>query len=85
MDRFPLPAVNDEDHRWFCPAFEQVIDHGFCWECCFAGSIGPRGTAEELRRWIGTSQRFASLEDFHRICACCEHCQWSRGSERDQA
>jgi hypothetical protein len=78
MNNFPLAAVNEEDSRWFCPAFQQVIDHGLCWECCFAGTIGPTSTTEQLRLWIAKSDRFNALEDFHRVCASCQHCQWSR-------
>jgi hypothetical protein len=78
MDGFPPAAVNDEVSRWYCPAFRQVIDHGLCWECCFSGSIGPADTKEQLLAWIKESGRFGSLEQFHQVCASCEHCQWSR-------
>src|SRR5437870_2473886 len=47
--------------RVFCPAFARVIDDGLCWECCMAGHGGPTDTAEELRRWIAESGRFASV------------------------
>jgi hypothetical protein len=79
MGGFPPAAVNDEESRWHCPALGQVIDHGLCWECCFAGGIGPRHTKEQLLQWIEESERFVSLEQFHQVCASCKHCQWSRG------
>jgi hypothetical protein len=34
-----------------------------------------------LLGWIKESGRFNSLEKFHRVCASCEHCQWSREQE----
>lgn len=85
MDGFPPAPVNDEASRWFCPAFGRVIDHGLCWECCFAGCGGPRDTAEALLEWIAESQRFRSLEDFHKVCTSCEHCQWSHDPSTSQS
>jgi protein-S-isoprenylcysteine O-methyltransferase Ste14 len=85
MGGFPPAAVNDAESHWYCPAFGQVIDHGLCWECCFAGIIGPRDTKEYLIRWIKESGRFASLEEFHQVCESCEHCQWSREPESGRA
>jgi hypothetical protein len=78
MNSFPPVPVKDDPNSWFCPAFRQVIPHGLCWECCFAGSVGPSDTTAHLCSWIDDSGRFDSLEDFHRVCALCEHCQWSR-------
>lgn len=78
MRGFPPVAGNDKGSRWHCPALDQVIDHGLCWECCFAGSIGPRAITEQLLKWIEESGEFASLEQFHQVCESCEHCQWAR-------
>ncbi len=62
---------------WLCPATVVMIDDGLCWEYCFAESYGPTTTRNDLRRWIATSRRFASLKEFHAVCASCPHCQWS--------
>jgi hypothetical protein len=76
MDGFPPPPVNGEAGRVSCPALGRVIDDGLCWECCMAGHGGPTDTAEELRRWVASSGRFASVADFQRVCASCPHCAW---------
>jgi len=65
-----------DDGEWFCPALEKQIAHGLCWEYCFAGLGGPVDVADELRRWIEGSDKFSSLDDFHRVCRACDHCQW---------
>ena len=41
-------------------------------------------TAQLLKSWIASSKRFGSLADFHRVCAICKHCQWSK-KEADSA
>ena len=76
MDGFPAAPVNEEAGRVWCPAFGWVIDDGLCWECCMADHGGPTDTAEELRRWVAASGRFASVADFQRVCASCPHCAW---------
>jgi hypothetical protein len=76
MESFPPAAVNDEAGRVSCPAFGRMIDNGLCWECCMADEGGPADTAEELRRWVASSGRFASVLDFQQVCAGCPHCAW---------
>jgi hypothetical protein len=76
MDAFPPAPVNDEAGRVFCPAFGRVIDDGLCWECCMAEQGGPTDTAEDLRRWLAGSGRFASVAEFQQMCAGCPHCAW---------
>ncbi|MGF1583414.1 MAG: hypothetical protein ACFCD0_29180 [Gemmataceae bacterium] len=41
-----------------------------------ADQVGPTDTAEELRRWVATSEVFSSVADFQRVCAKCPHCAW---------
>jgi hypothetical protein len=76
MRPFPLPAVNAPESRYFCPAFGQVIDDGFCWECCMAGRGGPTDTAADLQAWIARTDCFESLADFQEVCGQCSHCAW---------
>jgi uncharacterized protein (TIGR02996 family) len=86
VDGFPRAPANDEPGRVFCPAFARVIDDGLCWECCMADQGGPTSTAEELRRWVARSGRFASVADFQQVCAGCPHCAWrpaETGQERE--
>ena len=63
---------------WYCPAVQKEIYHGLCWEYCFADMCGPIDTAYELKMWIKQTRKFKDIEDFHKICEKCEHCQWSR-------
>ncbi|MGE5474884.1 MAG: hypothetical protein ACM3UU_11760 [Ignavibacteriales bacterium] len=70
--------INSENDEWFCPAIENTILHGLCWEYCFASIGGPKDTEEELERWIATDNKFKSIDDFHEICKKCEHCQWPK-------
>jgi len=81
MDGFPRAPVNDEAGRVFCPAFAGVIDDGLCWECSMADHGGPTDTAEELRRWVRSSGRFASVAEFQQVCAGCPHCPWRASAE----
>lgn len=80
MGVFPPLPVNDEQSRWFCPAFRQVIDSGLCWECAMADRIGPVDTAEELRQWVADTGRFSSVQEFQRVCDGCPHCPWREPS-----
>jgi uncharacterized protein (TIGR02996 family) len=73
---FPPNPVNDVAGRVFCPAFARVIDDGLCWESWMADHGGPTDRAEELRRWVTRSGRFASISDFQGVCAGCPHCAW---------
>lgn len=72
-------GVTERQEEWFCPAVDRQIASGLCWEYYYAGRGGPVEMAGELRRWIQQSGRFASLEDFHRVCETCEHRQWRSG------
>jgi uncharacterized protein (TIGR02996 family) len=82
---FPPNPVNGVEGRVFCPAFARVIDDGLCWECCMADHGGPTSTAEELRRWVAESGRFASVGAFQEVCAGCAHCAWRpAGSGQDK-
>ena len=72
-DRDDMQRRAQPEEEWFCPAVERQIAHGLCWEYSYAGRGGPSDTAGELRQWIGHSGKFASLEDFHRVCQLCEH------------
>ena len=83
FDGFPRAPLNEEAGQVFCPAFARVIDNGLCWECCMADRGGPVDTAEELRRWVGRSGRFASVATFQKVCASCPHCAW-RSAELGQ-
>lgn len=65
------------DDRWYCPATEKEINWGLCWEYCFADMGGPLDTACALKRWIKLSKKFKNVEDFHKVCETCIHCQWS--------
>lgn len=67
-----------ESDSWFCPAVEKEIEHGLCWEYCFADIGGPADTAYELRRWIELTKKFMNIEDFHKLCEKCVHCQWAK-------
>jgi hypothetical protein len=71
-----LPKINED--LYYCPAVEKEIDVGHCWEYCFVDMGGPTDTAIELKKWIGQSSKFAGIEDFHKVCDKCPHCQWSR-------
>lgn len=70
--------AKEEDREWFCPAVERVIDEGLCWEYCFADNGGPIDTAQELDIWIRHTKKFRGIEEFHRVCEICTHCQWSK-------
>ena len=59
--------------EWFCPAVEKMIDAGLCWEYVFANGGGPTDTANELKEWIKTNDKFSSLKEFHLVCKKCEH------------
>ena len=76
METFPPAPTNDAEGQVYCPGFGQMIDTGLCWECCMADHGGPADTAEELRRWVARSGRFASAADFQQVCAGCPHCAW---------
>ena len=54
---------------------------GLCWEYCFAEMGGPLDTANELNTWIEQDEKFHTIEEFHRICEVCIHCQWSNYSK----
>jgi hypothetical protein len=54
---------------------DREIDEGLCHQYCFAGDIGSEDTMRDLKRWIKLSRRYEGVEDFHRICAACPHCQ----------
>lgn len=60
------------DDLYYCPAVEKEIDIGLCWEYCFVDM------ANELKKWIELSNKFTDIEDFHKVCDKCPHCQWSR-------
>ena len=75
---FPAIPMGDKGNQVFCPAFDRHIDIGLCWECCMADQGGPTDTAVQLRNWIVDSQRFASIAEFQKVCALCEHCVWRR-------
>jgi len=66
------------DERWFCPAKEEEIVWGLCWEYCFAELGGPTDTELALKKWIEHSEKFNNVEEFHMVCEQCVHCQWSR-------
>jgi len=66
-----------KEEKWFCPGVEKTINIGLCWEYCFAGT-GPTDTKEDLLKWINENKKFLSLEEFHKTCEHCKHCQWSR-------
>ena len=66
------------NHLWYCPAVEKEIEHGLCWEYCFAGIGGPTDTAYELNRWVKLTKKFKDIEDFQKVCEKCIHCQWSK-------
>ncbi len=76
-EAFPPPPVNDERHRWHCPAFGRVIDDGLCWECSMADHGGPTDTAEELRQWVAYTT-YGTIAGFQTVCAGCPHCPWPR-------
>ena len=61
---------------WYCPATEKEIDWGLCWEYCYIDTGGPIDTAYELKKWIELTKKFKDIEDFHRVCEKCIHCQW---------
>jgi hypothetical protein len=63
---------------WYCPATGKEIDRRLCWEYCFVGIGGPIDTAYELKTWIEQTKRFMDIEDFHKFCEKCIHCQWSK-------
>ncbi len=66
------------EDSWYCPAIEKEIDCGLCWEYCFATIGGPADITYELNRWIELSKRFTDIEDFHKVCKKCIHCQWDK-------
>lgn len=68
--------MSNENYYWYCPGREEDVDWGLCWEFCFAGSIGPIDTTNELIQWIKQSKKFKNLKDFHKVCEKCSHCQW---------
>jgi hypothetical protein len=70
------PKINED--LYYCPAIEKEIDIGLCWEYCFADMGGPLDIANELKMWIKLLGKFSSIEDFHKVCDKCPHCQWSR-------
>ena len=57
---------------------EKVIEWGLCWEYCFVDLGGPASTGFELKEWIEHSNRFGSVEEFHKVCEKCVHCQWAK-------
>ena len=74
----PEPVEAD---RWHCPAFDRIIEGGFCWECSMAEYGGPTDTAEWLRHWAAGSS-FGSVADFQAVCAFCPHRPWHPSPNR---
>jgi hypothetical protein len=66
------------DCLWYCPATEKEIAWGLCWEYCFVDIGGPIDTENELKRWIKLTKKFKDIEEFHKVCENCIHCQWAR-------
>jgi hypothetical protein len=64
------------NNYWYCPAKEQEIDWGLCYEYCFIGFGGPISTADELEKWIRETRKFKDIKDFQKVCEKCVHCQW---------
>jgi len=60
---------------WYCPAVEQEITDGLCWEYCFAERGGPTDAAGELVKWINKTKKYNSIEEFHKACEDCSYCQ----------
>jgi hypothetical protein len=63
---------------WYCRAVDKVISHSVCWEYCFAHNGGPQDIALALDEWIEESDTYSNIEDFHKVCDACVHCQWNR-------
>jgi hypothetical protein len=70
-------TIIDND-LWYCPATEKEIDTGLCWEYCFIDKGGPIDTDCQLKRWIEQTKQFKDIEEFHKVCEKCNHCQWSK-------
>lgn len=64
-----------ENNTWYCKATDAKIDKGLCWEYCFSGRGGPTDTAEKLNEWIKKSNKYNTLDDFHKVCEKCPHYQ----------
>lgn len=64
--------------KWYCPAKEEIIEWGLCWEYCFVDLGGPADTGFKLKHWIEHSGKFSNLDDFHKVCEKCVHCQWAK-------
>lgn len=70
--------INKYSELLYCPAKEKYIDYGLCWEYCFAENGAPSDTGNELKDCIINSGRFKSIEEFHKKCENCIHCQWDK-------
>ena len=67
-----------ENNAWYCKAIDAEIDRGLCWEYCLAGSGGPIDTTNKLTLWIKNSNKYSTLDNFHKVCENCPHYQCNK-------
>jgi len=77
MKKLSKDVITMPDNLWYCPAINEQIDQGLCWEYCFAEIGAPTDTSYWLNSWIKNTNKYKNVEDFHKVCEKCIHCQWS--------
>lgn len=62
---------------YYCPLLQKDIYEGLCWEICFANIAIKLEGISEFQNFLSRSNKYKTVEDAHKVCAECVHCQWA--------